>query len=151
MIADASANMVVFDLEGLAEFEAAGPCLKVLAETGAARVVLVGLRKGQELPEQQAPSQLQMQVLRGTARLHTGDTVRAVEMGTLLLLEEHVPHRVEAIDDCVLLITLTPSPVYRGVETGLYGGPQAFISRQTPRGQRRARGRALPTVPTTLR
>jgi quercetin dioxygenase-like cupin family protein len=127
MITVASANMIAFDLEGLAEFDAAGPCLKVLAETGAARIVLVGLRAGQELPEQHVPSQLLIQVLRGMLILHTGDAVRAVQTGALVLLEERVPHRVEATDDCVLLITLTPSPL------------------------RRPRGRALPTVPNIVR
>ncbi len=146
-----SANMIAFDLDGLVEFDAEGPCIKVLAETGDARVVLIGLLAGQELPKQHVPSQLLVQTLRGKALFHAGDMVRPAEVGGLLLIEENVPHYVEAVESCVLLLTLTPSPRQGGTDTTMYAHLPAFVSRQGSRTLPRGRGRVLPTVSSRMR
>jgi quercetin dioxygenase-like cupin family protein len=150
-----AAKMIAFDLDGLAVPGEDGMCMKALADTGAARVVLVVLRADHDLPEQVAPSQLVVQALRGQASLHAGTATRLLTPGTLVLLEEHVPHRLRALTDTVLLFTYTPSPPIAGEDTTLFAALPAYVRRQPPLRPRSRPPRSpasprrhLPVVPT---
>lgn len=143
-------TMIAFDLDGLAVPGEGGMQAKVLADTGAARVVLVVLAAGAEVPEQRAPSQLLVQGLRGHAVLQSGGTAQAVTSGTLLLIEERVAHRLRAVEDAALLLTYTPSPAQAGEDTTPFAGLPAYVARQAPatppRPQARAARRTLPVL-----
>jgi quercetin dioxygenase-like cupin family protein len=124
--------MIAFDLDGLAGSDDTGAGMRVLADTGAARLVLVSLRAGQELPEQWAPSQLVVQALRGHASLCSGPVARPLAPGTLLLVEERVPHRLRALEDATILFIYTPSPAVAGEDTTLFATLPAYVRRQGP-------------------
>lgn len=105
-----STHTIVFDLKQLTRFDEQQPAATVLAETGAAQVVLLAMRAGQTARDVQTPSQIIAQCLRGRATLHTDAPVQALRAGLVALIESDTLHTFQATTDCVLLLTLTPSP-----------------------------------------
>ncbi len=103
-------HSIVFDLKQLTVFHDAHPQATVLAETGAAQVVLLALRSGQACQDVRTPSQIIAQCLRGRADLLIGDATQALRAGLVALIESDTAHSFVATTDCVLLLTLTPSP-----------------------------------------
>jgi quercetin dioxygenase-like cupin family protein len=80
-----------------------------LVKTRELRVVLEALRSGSELAEHRAPGPITVQVLEGALRFHTGQDTFRVRQGELLALPAGRPHAVEAVQDSVFLITITPA------------------------------------------
>ncbi len=105
---------VIFDLKQLTRFDEAGPKATLLAETGAAQIVLLAMRVGQAVRDVETASQLMAQCLRGRAVLHIGAGTQALRAGLVALVEAQTRHSFVATTDCVLLLTLTPSPAARG-------------------------------------
>jgi len=103
-------HAIVFDLKALTQFDDAGPKATILAEMGAAQVVLLAMRSGQAVNDIQTPSQIIVQCLRGRSTLRIGDGVQALRAGLVALVEADTHHTFVASTDCVLLLTLTPSP-----------------------------------------
>lgn len=108
-----STHTILFDLKLLTQFDEQQPAAKVLAETGAAQVVLLAMRAGQAVRDVQTPSQIIAQCLRGRATLHTEAATQALRAGLVALIESETLHTFIATTDCVLLLTLTPSPEQR--------------------------------------
>ena len=106
-------HAIIFDLKALTHFDDATPTITILAETGAAQVVLLAMRNGQSARDIQTPSQLIAQCLRGRATLQIGTAVQALRAGLVALVEANTRHSFIATTDCVLLLTLTPSPEQR--------------------------------------
>ena len=70
------------------------------------RAVLIALSRGAELSEHESPPSATFHVVRGRARLHSDDEEWVVEAG------EWVPipsdrHAVDALTDCVILLTVS--------------------------------------------
>jgi quercetin dioxygenase-like cupin family protein len=104
---------IIFDLKDLTQFGWASPVATILADTGAAQVVLLALRAGQAVRDMQTPSQMIAQCLRGRATVQIGDASQALRAGLVALVEADTHHSFIASTDCVLLLTLTPSPEQR--------------------------------------
>jgi quercetin dioxygenase-like cupin family protein len=108
-------HSVIFDLKALTRFDEATPTVTILADTGAAQVVLLALRNGQSVRDIASPSQMIVQCLRGRATLQIGPAAQALRAGLVALVEATTLHSFLAMTDCVLLLTLTPSPEERPV------------------------------------
>ncbi len=103
-------NFILFDLRALTHFDAKRPQITTLAETGAARLILIAFRAGQELPMRQTTSETSVQALRGRLRLSVGASSAELISGRLAQIEERTPYQLYALSDVVALLTLTPSP-----------------------------------------
>ncbi len=104
---------IIFDLKDLTQFGWSGPVATILADTGAAQVVLLALRAGQAVRDVRTPSQMIAQCLRGRATVQIGEASQALRAGLVALVEADTHHSFVASTDCVLLLTLTPSPEHR--------------------------------------
>jgi quercetin dioxygenase-like cupin family protein len=104
------ASAIVFDLKQLARFNEKHPEGVILADTGDAQIVLLGMRAGQQIMDIETPSQFVAQCLRGRTVLRMGDAAQALRAGLVSLVEAHTRSTFYATTDCVLLLTFTPSP-----------------------------------------
>jgi len=84
---------------------ASGRAAKTLVKEGPLRVTLVALRRGTALSEHAVAGAFSAQVLRGRARLSAAGETLSLQRGALATFDAGVPHTVEAISDCALLIT----------------------------------------------
>lgn len=107
---DDTTQAIIFDLKLLTRFGEQGPQATILADTGAAQVILLALHPGQTVSDVETASQLVAQCLRGRATLRIGASAQALRAGLVALVEAHTVHSFVASTDCVLLLTLTPSP-----------------------------------------
>ena len=102
--------MIKLSTGDLTSFDAGGPAMKTLAESGHARILLVCLRAGQAVRDHTTPSQVTIQILRGSARIvEAGRTIEG-SAGDLVIVPAGSRHRAEAIAESVLLVTLSPHP-----------------------------------------
>ena len=93
-------------LRASAASSGAGRAAKTLVKEGPLRITLVALRKGATLEEHQIAGPVSIQALGGTLRLSTRQGAVDLATGELLALDAGVAHAAEALDDCVLLITV---------------------------------------------
>jgi len=74
------------------------------------RMVVVCIQKGHSLPEHNAPGRFTLTMLRGRIRFilePQGENVSTeLAEGELLVLEEPLPHEVQAIEDSAFLLTI---------------------------------------------
>lgn len=122
--------MLTYDIERLVRFDEAKPAVHGVADSGHARVMLVCLRAGQVLKDHRSSSQVIAHFLKGKGLFIADGTPHEASAGTMLLLEPAHFHRIEAIDDCVILVTMTPHPGYEGY-------PRDQVDRLIPRAPQR--------------
>jgi quercetin dioxygenase-like cupin family protein len=101
---------ILFDLKALTHFSESGPNATILAETGVAQVVLLAMRAGQVAQDIRLPCQIITQCLRGRAEVRMISATQALRAGLVVLIEAGTLHTFIALTDCVLLLTITPSP-----------------------------------------
>lgn len=70
------------------------------------RVVLIALKAGGRLPEHRTAGRLSIQTLSGEIHVHAHGRVVEMPVGSLLALDQDVPHDVEAKTDSVFLLTI---------------------------------------------
>lgn len=80
---------------------------KTLVKAPNLRVVLIAFRAGASLGEHRAPGPITLQTLSGHLRLKLPGQVVEAPAGSLLALEQTLPHDVEAREDSVLLLTVS--------------------------------------------
>jgi len=93
-------------LRASAASSGAGRAAKTLVKEGPLRITLVALRKGATLEEHQIAGPVSIHALGGTLRLSTRQGAVDLATGELLALDAGVAHAAEALDDCILLITV---------------------------------------------
>jgi quercetin dioxygenase-like cupin family protein len=71
----------------------------------ALRQTLIALTAGQRLDEHENPGEATVQVLHGRARMATGTGASDIAAGDLLVVPDS-RHSLEALTDCVLLLTV---------------------------------------------
>lgn len=102
--------MIKLSTRNLAATSENGPHMQMLAESAHARILLIGLRPGQRLKDHATPCQVQIQVLEGACTvLEAGRSLEA-ESGDLVVIPAGSRHRVEALRQTYLLVSLTPHP-----------------------------------------
>jgi len=73
------------------------------------RAVLIGMKPGARMREHQTDGRVSLQCLSGRVRIHALDQVVDLTAGHIVTLEKQVPHDVEAIEECDLLLTVAIS------------------------------------------
>jgi quercetin dioxygenase-like cupin family protein len=73
---------------------------------GPLTIVLVALKPGATLEEHRARGPMTLEVLSGSIRFRSAETVSEVEAGQLVVLESALAHEVEALTESALLLTL---------------------------------------------
>ena len=122
--------LIALDLRALTHFQEDGPTVRVLADTGAARVVLFAFKAGQRLKEHTTSSQILVQVVRGQITFTAGQHGAVGRAGTLLALEARVPHGITAHTNAVVLVTMTPSPAQHSLEHSVFDHLTPLVARQ---------------------
>ncbi|WEG13801.1 cupin domain-containing protein [Pullulanibacillus sp. KACC 23026] len=83
--------------------------VKPILDNQVSRVVQFSFTKGKVLEKHKTSSAILVSVLSGKVRFKAEEEV-VLQSGGLLSLEPSVEHSVEALEDSVMLLTLTPSP-----------------------------------------
>ena len=86
-----------------------GRSAKTLVKEGRLRVTLIAMQSGSRLGAHQVEGVVSVQVVRGRARVSAEGASTDLASGGLLVLQEEVPHTVEALADCALLVTVAMS------------------------------------------
>jgi quercetin dioxygenase-like cupin family protein len=122
--------LVALDLRALTRFQEGGPGVRVLADTGAARVVLFAFKAGQTLKEHSTSSQILVQVVRGQITFTAGQQSAEGRAGALFVLEARVPHSIMAHTNAVVLVTMTPSPAQHSLEAEVFSKTVPIVVRK---------------------
>ena len=121
--------LVALDLRALTRFQEDGPSVRILADTGAARVVLFAFKAGQILKSHTTSSQILVQVVRGQITFTAGQHSTEGRVGTLFALEARVPHGITTHTNAVVLVTMTPSPAQHSLEAEVFSGQTPIVVR----------------------
>lgn len=89
--------------------DARGRATMMLHKTDAQRAMLIALTEGNGLPEHEAPPSATLQGIIGRAKLHAGDRDWTLEAGDLVPIPQE-RHGVDALEDCVVLLTVSLEP-----------------------------------------
>jgi quercetin dioxygenase-like cupin family protein len=82
-----------------------------LAKESGLNIVLTRLKRGTQLSEHAARGPVSIQVLEGRVRLAAGGRSDELSSGQLAVVDAEVPHSLDALEDCALLITASmPQP-----------------------------------------
>jgi hypothetical protein len=128
-------DLIVFDLRTLVRFQEAAPSIQVLSDIGTARVVLLALRAGQELPGQRTTDQVLAQPLRGEIVFRSAGSQVVARAGTLLQLEARVAYSIVARTNVVALLILTPGPGEPGLDRAAFAGLSPLVARAPAPGE----------------
>jgi quercetin dioxygenase-like cupin family protein len=74
------------------------------------RIVLIAMKANSRMHEHTATARISMQSLGGHLRLHLPERVVDLPAGYLLVLDQCVPHDVEATEDSAFLLTVSWPP-----------------------------------------
>lgn len=91
-------------------FDENKPAFQTLLPGPGPRVMLLCLRAGQTLAEHSASFPITVQALSGRALFYDAHVPFEMTAGALLRLEASRPHKVEAQEDTVLLVTMLAAP-----------------------------------------
>ena len=84
-----------------------GPSSKTLVKHSDLRIVLLAMRKKMCMSEHRTAARISVQTLAGHIRLRLPDRTVELPAGQLLVLDQCVPHDVEAEEDSAFLLTLS--------------------------------------------
>jgi len=84
-----------------------GPSSKTLVKHSNLRIVLLALKKNMSMHEHRTAARISVQTLAGHLRLRLPDRTAELPAGQLLVLDQCVPHDVEAEEDSAFLLTLS--------------------------------------------
>jgi len=84
-----------------------GPSSKTLVKHSDLRIVLLAMRKDMSMHEHKTAARISVQTLTGHIRLRLPDRTVELPAGQLLVLDQCVPHDVEAEEDSAFLLTLS--------------------------------------------
>jgi len=90
-------------LEGEVEY-AQGHNARTLVKHSEFRIVLVVLKAGAKVHEQQSEERIALQPLRGHVRLHLPNEVVNLHSDQLLSLDRRQPYSIEAVEDAAFLL-----------------------------------------------
>ena len=94
-----------------------GRSSKTLVKYPDLRIVLIAMKANTRMQEHTAAGRISVHSLNGHIRLHLPERVVDLPAGHLLVLDQCVPHDVEATEDSAFLLTLSWPPEKKIVET----------------------------------
>ena len=83
-----------------------GQNAKTLVKYDDLRVVLIALRAGARIPNHETAGRISIHTVQGHVRVRAQDQLRDLPMGTVLALDQGLPHDVEALEDSAILLTI---------------------------------------------
>lgn len=122
--------MQKYSLNELIEFNDDKARPKILISEPGRRMVLFSLRAGQSIPEHTNPEQVLVHALQGHVTFYEGVLPCELRAGEVICIENGVPHRVDALDDSVLLVLAI------GITTATKSAPKELDLREVPRPER---------------
>lgn len=87
-----------------------GRSSKTLVKYGDLRIVLISMKAGARMHEHKASARISIQTIAGHVRLHLREQTVDLPAGQLLVLDQCLPHDVEALEDSAFLLTLSWPP-----------------------------------------
>jgi quercetin dioxygenase-like cupin family protein len=84
-----------------------GPSSKTLVKHSDLRIVLLAMKRNMSMHEHMTAARISVQTLTGHIRLRLPDRTVELPAGQLLVLDQCVPHDVEAEEDSAFLLTLS--------------------------------------------
>ena len=84
-----------------------GPSSKTLVKHSDLRIVLLAMKKKMSMHEHKTAARISVQTLTGHIRLRLPERTVELPAGQLLVLDQCVPHDVEAEEDSAFLLTLS--------------------------------------------
>ncbi len=116
MTNDASSPWTTFDLETEARalhdsalWQERGQNSRTLLKLPDMRLVMVALKSGHRIQRHQTEMRLNLTTLAGHVQLTVGDETVDMPERRVLVVDPSVPHDVAALEDSVLLLSLTSS------------------------------------------
>lgn len=94
------------ELRGSPAYERDGHSARSLVREGDLRLILLAMKAGSIIKEHHVPETATVHAVAGHVQLRLPSQLVDVPTGRLLVLESNVPHNVEALEDCTLLLTL---------------------------------------------
>jgi uncharacterized protein (DUF2249 family)/quercetin dioxygenase-like cupin family protein len=132
--------MVKHDINGLIEFDNAKFKPQVLINDPGYRMVLLTLRKGQAVPEHATAGRVTVYAVSGHVHFYEGEVACDLHQGEVVSLAAGAKHKVEALEDSVLLVLATVTAVGAdetiAINTMLPSGERELDIREVPRPQR---------------
>ena len=83
-----------------------GPAVKRLQTADGVNIIAMRFRSGQTLPDHRAAHPIMVQCIEGQVRFTVGDRTEVLTPGTVAYLPAMVPHRVDADEDSVFLLSM---------------------------------------------
>lgn len=83
-----------------------GPAVKRLQTADGVNIIAMRFRSGQALPDHRAAHPIMVQCIEGQVRFTVGDRTEVLTPGTVAHLPTMVPHRVDADEDSVFLLSM---------------------------------------------
>ena len=93
-----------------AEFSPDRPVSKLLYDSGAVRIVVFGLKAGQEIPPHTAPSRVVLHIIQGKGVFLTGSGEQPAQAGDFVITEPDEPHGLKAVEKTVMMAVIAPRP-----------------------------------------
>jgi quercetin dioxygenase-like cupin family protein len=90
--------------------QSTGRSSKTLAKYSDLRIVLIAMKANTRMHEHTAAGRISVQSLYGHILLHLPERVADLPAGNVLVLDQSVPHDVEALKDSAFLLTLSWPP-----------------------------------------
>jgi hemerythrin-like domain-containing protein/quercetin dioxygenase-like cupin family protein len=84
--------------------------IRPVLDNGVSKVVQFSFSKGKVLEKHKTSSDILVFVLQGKIRFKANEEV-ILQSGDMVSLEKHVEHSIEAIEESLVVLVLTPSPV----------------------------------------
>lgn len=88
-----------------------GRSSKTLVKHPDLRIVLISMKANTRMHEHKATARISLQTIAGHVRLHLPERTVDLPAGHLLVLDQCLPHDVEALEDSAFLLTLSWPPV----------------------------------------
>lgn len=83
--------------------------VKPIVDTGAAKVVQFSFPKGKVLEKHKSSSDILVFVLQGRIKFSAGEEAE-LSAGQMVSLDKHIEHALEALEESLVVLVLTPSP-----------------------------------------
>lgn len=96
----------IADIYANQEYGTSRPVLKLLFNTGVSKELRITMRKGQQLPQHTTTSPIIIQVVEGSLDFGYSQQRLILKKGTLITLEANQPHDLQALEDCIVRLSI---------------------------------------------